>query len=311
MARASKQQQGVSVVVVTYWTGLVLKENLEALRRQRNVREIIYVDNGNPVSVQNWLDEMAKKYKKIKVVRPARNTGFAAGCNLGVAHASGDFIALVNPDCIVETGTFTKALGIFRKSKDAWLLGANLVGLDGKEQRGSRREILTPWRACVEVLRLDRIAPNHPYFKRFHQFESEPVEGNQPVPTVSGAFMVIRRVAYERVGGMDENLFLHLDDSDICMRMGLLGGQILFCSNLPVIHHLSTSDVSRTFIEWHKARGTNYFFYKHYNGIYPYWFLVFVSLLVWSRFSLLAPFLLIRDLPDMFSRRRRRKAEVW
>lgn len=303
-----KQQQGLSVVVVTYWTGPVLKKNLESLRKQRNVQEIIYADNGNPEPVQRWLDDMAGKYERIQVIRPARNTGFAAGCNLGATRASGDFIALVNPDCVTKTGTFTKALATFRKHTDAWLLGANLQGPDEKEQRGSRREVLTPWRACVEVLRLDRIAPNHPYFKRFHQYDSEPILGVQAVPTVSGAFMVIRRSAYERVGGMDENLFLHLDDSDICMRIGLLGGKILYCGDLPVTHYLSTSDVSKFFVEWHKARGTTYFFYKHFNSAYPYWFLVFVSVLVWGRFSLLAPFLLLRDIPDMVLRRRRRKA---
>ena len=301
-----KQARGASIIVVTYWTGEILRESFKSFKSQKGVDEIIFVDNGNPASVREWLDCIADKHDNVQVIRPGRNTGFAAGCNLGAANARSDFIALVNPDCVLRRNTISKAVSVLCKDESAWLCGGCLQGPDGREQRGSRRETLTPWRACVELLRLDRVAPNHPYFRRFHQFDSGAIKGVKEVPTVSGAFMVIRKNAYERVGGMDENLFLHLDDSDLCMRMAELGGKILFCGNLPITHHLSTSDVSRTFIEWHKARGMTYFFYKHFNNAYPYWFLNFVSLLVWLRFGLLLPIQFARDVPEMIRRRRRR-----
>ena len=85
----------VSVVTVTYWTGDVLKRCVESLRRQA-VDEIILIDNGNPDDVSDWLDLLPKQDSRVRIVRPDRNTGFAAACNLGAAQASGDFVVLVN-----------------------------------------------------------------------------------------------------------------------------------------------------------------------------------------------------------------------
>lgn len=298
----------VSVVVVTYWTGEVLEACLDSVLAQDGVTEVIVVDNGNPATVRRRLDAWAATEPRGRILRPSRNLGFAAGCNLGAASARGDLIAFVNPDCVLGRDVLLAIKGVLAQRPDAWLCGARLENPDGSEQRGSRREMLTPWRAFVEYFRLDRLAPQHPYFRRFHQFETGPLRGIVEVPTVSGAFMVVHKGAWERVGGMDENLFLHLDDSDLCMRILDQGGKVLFCADVPVTHHRSTSDVSRLFIDWHKTRGTPYFFYKHFHRTYPGWFLILISTLIWLRFALRLPFALAVELPEMLRRRRRRQA---
>ena len=295
----------VSIVTVTYWTGDILLRCIESLRAQ-SVGEIILIDNGNPSDIASRLDQLPNEDPRIKVIRPAQNLGFAAGCNLGAQQATGQFVALVNPDCVLEPDTVDRMLRVAMRRSNIWLCGGRLENPDGSEQRGSRREMLTPWRAVVELLRLDRIAPNHPYFRRFHQFESEPIKGNVEVPTVSGAFMMIRKDAYERLGGMDETFFLHFDDADICMRVWKEGGQVIFCGDIPILHYRSSSDVSQIFVEWHKAKGLGYFFRKHFGDTYPGWSLSIVSIMVWLRFFAILPLKLGSDLPGMVRRYRRR-----
>lgn len=301
----SEKPNTVSIVTVTYWTGDVLQDCIASLRAQA-VDEIILVDNGNSHDIAAQLDHIPNEDPRCSVIRPGRNIGFAAGCNLGAAQARGQFIVLVNPDCILTPDTVERMLSVANRRSSIWLCGGRLENPDGTEQRGSRRETLTPWRAAVELLRLDRIAPNHPYFRRFNQFENEPAKGNIEVPAVSGAFMMIRREAYEALGGMDENFFLHLDDADICMRVWKAGGQVVFCGDIPVLHHRSSSDVSQTFVEWHKTKGLGYFFRKHFGDTYPGWSLSVVTIMVWARFFAILPHRLISDLPGMLRRQKRR-----
>lgn len=301
----SDKPLSVSVVTVTYWTGDVLLQCIESLKNQA-VDEIILIDNGNPADIASRLDRLPDEDPRLKIVRPSRNTGFAAGCNIGAQHASGRFIVLVNPDCVLAPDTVERMLRVATRRPNIWLCGGRLENPDGSEQRGSRRETLTPWRAVVELLRLDRIAPNHPYFRRFHQFEAESVKGNIEVPAVSGAFMMIRKDAYEHLNGMDETFFLHFDDADICMRVWKEGGQVIFCGDIPILHYRSSSDVSQIFVEWHKANGLGYFFRKHFGDTYPGWSLSIVSIMVWVRFFAILPHKLGSDLPGMVRRYRRR-----
>jgi GT2 family glycosyltransferase len=83
------------------------------------------------------------------------------------------------------------------------------------------------------------------------------------------------------------------------------GGKVLYCGDAPIYHYLSTSDVPRWFIEWHKTRSTAYYFYKHFHGTYPFWVLTLVSVLLWLRFALLAARTLPGELMRVVRRPRR------
>ena len=87
----------------------------------------------------------------------------------------------------------------------AALLGARLENPDGSEQRGGRRNLPTPWSCVVELLRLDRLAPEHPRFRRMNLNEAEPLAGAAPVECISGAFMLMPRETFDELDGMDED----------------------------------------------------------------------------------------------------------
>lgn len=295
-------QRRVSAVIVVYYTGPVLWSCIDSLLRQPELVELVLVINGLEGAALARLRALALDEPVIRVIESPRNIGFAAGCNRGAAMATSDHLAFVNPDCVLEPDTFGRILGVFDQHPGAWLIGGHLQHPDGREQRGGRREILSPWRAFVELTRLDRIFPHHPYFARLHSHEADPVLEPVEVPTVSGAFMVISRSHYERLGGMDDNLFLHFDDADLCIRVRQQGGQVWYAGHVPVTHHLSTSDVSRTFIEWHKTRSTSYYFVKHFERSYPRWTLSGISILLWLRFVLIALRRAPIDLPQSLRR---------
>lgn len=284
----------ISAIVVSYWTGPALAECLDALFAEPHVAEVIVVDNGNPPETVDWLVGLAQGSSRFRLLTPKRNIGFSAGSNFGAWHAQGEFVAFVNPDLIVLPDSLDRMAEELDRDPGVWVCGARLLNPDGSEQRGGRREFLSPWRSFVELTRLDRLFPGHPYFRRLHQYEGEDVSEPLDVPTVSGALMMMRRSVFRQLGGFDDHMFMHAEDADLCIRVAQKGGRVRYCGNAPVKHFLSTSDAAKCFVNWHKTRSANYFFHKHFLETYPPWALSAMAFLLWCRFGAM----FLRDLPS-------------
>jgi N-acetylglucosaminyl-diphospho-decaprenol L-rhamnosyltransferase len=301
----------VSAITVTYYTGPVLSACIDGLLAQPELGELIIVINGADRKTRAMLADRAGADGRIQLIDPGRNVGFAPGCNLGAAAAAYDYVAFVNPDCTLARNTFAPILDVFATQPNAQLVGGKLQHPDGREQRGGRREFLTPWRAFVETTRLGLLFPGHPYFRRFNMLAKSPMLGPTVVPVVSGAFMMMRRDYFARIGGMDENFFLHCDDLDLCPRVHRHRGEVWYAGNVPITHYRSTSDVPRLVVEWHKTRSSCYYFQKHFQPTYPWWALSALSAVLWARFFLIAARLLPSDLEKISDMRARESHEGW
>jgi N-acetylglucosaminyl-diphospho-decaprenol L-rhamnosyltransferase len=274
----------VSIVMVSFHTGPVLDEAIDTVLAQDVDLELIIVDNGNPEEVTAALKNRTLADSRIEVLTGHGNVGYAAGCNLGAKEASGKYLLLLNPDCVLQHGALSSLIQLAEGAAHPWVAGCRIVNPDGTDQRGSRRELPTPWLTLVEVLRLDRMAPNHPYFRRLNQHNLPLPEVVSAVPAVSGACMLTPLDDYRTIGGMDERYYLHVEDLDLCFFIAKAGGTVLFVPQVSVVHHKSTSDASATRIEWHKARGFTQYFRKNFTGLYPDLFLTAVNVLVWCYF---------------------------
>ncbi|MCF8069619.1 MAG: glycosyltransferase family 2 protein [Desulfobacterales bacterium] len=280
--------RSVSVVLVSFHTGPVLFKAVSSVLNQSEICQVILVDNGNPDTALNELSQCFASDTRFELLTGHGNIGFAGGCNLGVESVKGEFLLLLNPDCIIpDNDSICSLIDTANNLEGDCLLAPRLLNPDQTEQQGGRREILTPWLAFVEGTKLYKLFPNHPYFKRFNMH-------NQPLPTevteipvTSGACMLLRTSLYRSLGGMDEGFFLHVEDIDFCMRFRKAGGRIFFCPHIPVIHTLSSSQVSERFVEWHKVKGFRRYFKKHFTGLYPAGFISLVNLAIYIRFFIL------------------------
>ncbi len=301
-------QTSVSTVMVTYRTGPLLFEAIEAVLSQDGLCELILVDNGNPPEVVAEIERCVAKDDRLILLSGHGNIGFAAGCNLGAKSAHGEYLLFLNPDCVLPPGGLRDLLAEGIGRPRPWMLGSRVVNPDGSEQQGSRREILTPWIAFVETLRIDRLAPDHPYFKRFNQHTSSTPEKTTAVPVISGACMMLPAEDYWTSSGMDEGYFVHVEDIDFCNRFRVAGGEIFFVPHVAVLHFHSTSAASPLFIEWHKTRGFIRYFRKNFVGIYPPLFLSLVNVGILGRFVWKAGLLLTRGLFDSVTGKRRNRS---
>ncbi|MGE0744759.1 MAG: glycosyltransferase family 2 protein [Rhodospirillales bacterium] len=286
----------VSAVMVSYHTGAVLAQSVAAVLAQPEVAELIVVDNGNPLDVVAWLQRLAREDSRVTLVTGHGNVGFAAACNLAATRARGRFLLLVNPDCIVPPGALGALLAETARLHGPWLAGCRLVNPDGSDQRGSRRALLTPLSALSETLRLDRLFPRNPRFRRLNLHEGPTPAETTQVPAISGAFMLLPTADYLALGGMDDGYFLHVEDLDFCWRFTAAGGRIWFVPAATVTHHQGSSRAAAVGIEWHKARGFVRYFRKNFRAAQPPALLALLVVLIYVRFALKAALIALRSL---------------
>ncbi len=276
----------VSVVVVSFHTGDVLFRMLDSVLRQPEVKEIILVNNGNPPNVFQRLLDMEGK-ERLRMVTGQGNIGFASGVNLGARQATGEYLFILNPDCELPAG----AVQVFLENAAAFLrpalFGCRLLDSEGREQSGSRRDVLTPLNALSEVFGLYKYFPNDKRLARFN-YHNDPLPARTvPMPCISGAVMFLHRDDFWRVGGMDAGYFLHVDDIDFCVSFARTGGTVYFIPNLAISHIGGSSDVPKIKIEFLKAKSFVRYFYKNFPKA-SHVELAAVTAAIWTRFVMVA-----------------------
>jgi GT2 family glycosyltransferase len=207
----------VSVVVVTYGEQPLLTDCVDAILQSEGVApEIIIVDNGH---VGPELAEIRQR-SGIEVVYPGINSGFAGGCNIGVARASSSYVALINPDALVAPeallkliaplvagdAEITTAVVVMLSEPDVINAAGNKIHPCGVSWCGSFRAPLTELRSSEDVL------------------------------LASGAAMAIRREYWVTLGGFQEEFFAYYEDTELSLRVILRGGSIRLVRGAVVRH---------------------------------------------------------------------------
>jgi N-acetylglucosaminyl-diphospho-decaprenol L-rhamnosyltransferase len=265
-----------SVIMVSYHTGPVLYTAIASVLMQENLADLILIDNGNPPDVLARLQQMGLLDERLKVMTGHGNIGFAAACNLGVRNASGDYVLLLNPDCILPPKALTHFMREMNVLPDTVLAGAHLVNPDGSEQRGGRRATLTPGNALGEMIGL----------RKFNHHHRPMPETTHDVPAISGACMCMKKADYLAFGGLDEGFFLHVEDLDLCKRVANAGKRIVVVPAVKTAHLLSTSGAPSKFVEQHKAKGFVRYFAKHFKETRWNMFMPALKAAIWARCTL-------------------------
>ncbi|MBT8471350.1 MAG: glycosyltransferase, partial [Marinicaulis sp.] len=192
-AENNTEPKNVTAIVICYFTGPVLSRCLSSLRTQSEILEIVIIDNGSlEDQIKNAVEQSVENSSSppVKIVSGHGNIGFAAACNKGAQAAIGDYLLFINPDAVLPEKGLTRLIDDADDFARPWMVGAKLIDPDGAEQQGSRRGVLTPWRAFIEATKLYKIAPQHPYFRRFNLHDQQSPAEVVAVPTISGACFV-------------------------------------------------------------------------------------------------------------------------
>lgn len=276
----------VSVIIVNYNAGFLLKTCVDALIACPVIDQIIIVDNASSDGSINTLVDSSQIVK----IFNDKNLGFAVACNQGMKIAQSDYLLFLNPDCKIDHGAIQKLLETLSSNNTLGMVGGCLCNPDGSEQAGGRRAVPTPWRSFVRAFGLYYFEARWPklffdFYLHKQPLPTEPIE----VEAISGACMMVKRQAVDEVGFWDESYFLHCEDLDWCMRFRQKGWKIFFVPDAKVIHIAGTCSKNRPiFVEWHKHKGMLRFYHKFFRHQYPGILMVIVTLGVCFRFALVA-----------------------
>lgn len=213
----------ISAVIVNYRTPQLLRRCLNSLT---GWDDVVVVENCSG-------DESAAMVKSefgwARLVEADENRGFGAGANLGMSHATGEVVLLLNPDTWVGPATRPAIEAFFDAHPDAGILGCGLFDPDGLPLI-SARHFYSP--ATVAMRRMAPVSKTVSEFELLDHAFAHP----ERVDWVAGSGMAIRRDAFETVGGFDEKFFLYFEDVDLCLRMWLAGFEVWHDRDAPVFH---------------------------------------------------------------------------
>lgn len=209
-----------SIIVVNYNSGDFLQGALTSLAAQtRRDFEVILVDNASSDGSINNLETSG--LPNFRLMAETENHGFARGNNLGVAHAQGAWIVLLNPDAEAQPDWLEQiAASMTRHPKVSSFASLQLRLGDNDVIDGAGDNYLIfgiPWRGGYGRSR-----------------KTLPEEGECFSPC--GASAVIRKSLFLKVGGFDERLFCYCEDVDLGFRLQLMGERCVFIPEAIVQH---------------------------------------------------------------------------
>ncbi|MEW6506533.1 MAG: glycosyltransferase [Bacteroidota bacterium] len=224
----------LSIIIVNYNVKEFLLNLLQSIENAKNnyALEIIVVDNA---SDDGSVELIKEKYPYVKLIVNKTNVGFGSANNQALEIACGKYFLLINPDAIVKENTFKEMIEFFERTQDAGISGCKVLNPDGTLQLACRRGFPGPWTSFTKVMGLSRLFPNSRLFARYNLTY---LDENQTyeVDAVSGAFMMIRKELYQKIGGFDQQFFMYGEDLDLCYRTQKSGYKVFYVHTTEIIH---------------------------------------------------------------------------
>lgn len=207
----------ISVIIVAYNSDEYLRDCLKSLFRARYKHlEILVVDNNSKDKTRDIINSFRKRISHIFL---DNNVGYAGANNIGIKHANGEFIFLLNPDTKVDINIFNNLLKAFRNNADM-VVGQPIVYL----MKDSKRVNLTG--KVTHFLGFDWV--------RGYKKTMYPCEGE--IMSFSGCGVMIKKFVFNKTKAFDQNYFMYYEDSDLSWRLRLFGYKLMFVPSAIMYH---------------------------------------------------------------------------
>jgi len=265
----------IYIIIINY-NGIEDTMALLASIKKLQVKKInlIIVDNhscGNDSAILNEYQGC-----ELKIIELFENLGFSGGNNLGLKLAlkeHADYILLLNNDTIVEPdflrvlvdkfdkypdiGIVSPQINYYSEPNKIWSAGGKISWLRGSGFSDSEEKVKT--------------------------------QNDRFVDFVSGCCMLIKSEVFKKIGLLDENYFLYIEDTDFCQRTRRKGYKILVTSDCKIYHKVSSSTarVNTQLPLYYTTRNRLYFSKKHfpvrfYISFSYIFFVMFIKSICWG-----------------------------
>ena len=229
----------VSVIIVNYNVSHFLEQALLSVRKALEYidGEVIVVDNN---SADRSVEMVKQKFPEVILVANQQNVGFSKANNIGIKMSKGEYVLLLNPDTVIEEDTLLKCCNFMDTKPLAGGLGVKMLDGKGDFLPESKRGLPTPWVAFCKVFGLSAIFPKTKLFGGYHlgYLDKEKIH---EIEILSGAFMLMRKSALDKVGLLDEEYFMYGEDIDLSYRLIKSGYKNYYFPDTRIIHYKGES----------------------------------------------------------------------
>jgi N-acetylglucosaminyl-diphospho-decaprenol L-rhamnosyltransferase len=230
-------KDNLTIIIVTIKSEKVIEKCLNSI--DPKVKKII-IENS---SDENFTQKLKDKYQNIDCYNSGKNLGMGVGNNIGIKKSKTRYVMILNPDTILNNDTLDQ---IFKISKS--LDFAILSPISDKDN-----------------------FPNYKIKNKTNYLEKDFFEVDQ----VDGYSMVIDKSKFDEKF-FDENIFMYLENDDLCLRIKKKGEKILILKNAK-INHLGAKAVNEKYYNelefsrnWHWNWSKFYYRKKHYSFVFAF-----------------------------------------
>jgi GT2 family glycosyltransferase/glycosyltransferase involved in cell wall biosynthesis len=212
----------VSIVIVNYRGGddtIACVQSLGELDWPADRLEVLVVDNASGDGSADRI--RAKVGDRAVVIESPKNTGFAGGCNLGVATATGEYVGFLNNDARPDGAWVSAAVEVLERDHSIGAVASKVLDWDGRK--------------------IDYVDGSLTWFGMGYKREVERPDSPEydmakDVLFATGAAMFVRTGLFREVGGFDERFFMFYEDVDLGWRLNLLGHRVRYVPGSLAFH---------------------------------------------------------------------------
>ena len=238
-------RQNLTIIIVTYKSEDVIHDCIKSIPSDIN---ILIVDNSGE---QEFKQRIENKYSNVSCILSPKNLGMGSGNNLGLRNVKSDYALILNPDVILEEKTIDELISASKQIKEY-----SIIAPISKDE-------------------------NYPNYKSSND-SSDNSNDEKPfkVNSIDGYAMLFnlnkinKLKGFENFNYFDENIFLYLENDDLCKRLIDLNENI-YIAPKSKISHLGASGTSKKYSyqveisrNWHWMWSKFYFKRKHQGYLF-------------------------------------------
>ena len=254
-------------VVILNWNGKELLEQFLPSVIKYSTEASIYIADNN--STDNSIEFLEQEFPQVNIIKNSRNAGYAGGYNLALKSVPEDIHILLNSDVEVTENWLVPILEVFKNEPETAAVQPKILDYkrrDHFEYAGAAGGFIDKF--------------GYPYCRgRIFQIMEEDhgqYNDDRYIFWASGACLAVRRSAYLKVGGLDEDFFAHQEEIDLCWRLQHEGYRIKYVANSRVFHvggaTLQEMNPKKTFFNF---RNSLFLLLKNVEPKKVYWILFF------------------------------------
>lgn len=200
----------LSIIIVSYRSWNRLDACLKSIAAQSmDDIEVIVVDNH---SDDGQAQQFINRHPQVRFILQDTNAGFAQACNRGAKEAKGSWLLFLNPDTILHNNTLVPLLNRIANEPTWKLIGIRQHNDQGKDTH-PHGLFLQWWNVWAPVRSLERLMKGKQFSK--HYVSTAPITYPD---WISGAFVLLRQIDFQDLGGWDERFWMYYEDMDLSKR---------------------------------------------------------------------------------------------